>query len=293
LGDTEQPAFRTKSLASVATTAGMFLLPIAYLSIESFGPSSQIEYFGYLFSSNAINYPIAGLLGAWLGATLYRSRDPRKRYSVWRLATGCVLGSFLGLAAAAVIVLPAMGPAAPGHAIFGYLAVLSAVVMPVIGAWLGGIILFKLTPVDAVRRHFAWLQAGAACILIAWLLLPQFQAFPKDGTPAQRDAWAEQNVPEYTSLKRTVQKIPVIKESVGRIVSIAPDGGTKHTAFRDMDGVSMNFTLDVEGDKGSGVLRVNCGVDGDEIYRWEPGTWTFNGQAVEITTVANLVTRGG
>jgi hypothetical protein len=293
LGDTEQPSFRTKSLASLATTAGMLLLPIAYLSIESFGPSSQIEYFSYLFSSNAMNYPIAGLLGAWLGATLYRMGDRRKRFSVWRLATGCVLGSFLGLAAAAVIVLPAMGPAATGYAIFGYVAVVSAAMTPIIGAWLGGIVLFKLTPGDAVRRHFAWLEAGAACILIGWLLLPQFQAFPKDGTPAERDAWAERNVPEYTSLKRTVQKIPVIKESVGNILSIAPDGGTRHTAARDMDGVSMNFTLDVEGDKGSGVLHVNCGVDGDQIYSWEPATWTFNGQAVEITTVANRVTRGG
>ena len=271
----------------------MFLLPIAYMTIETFGPSSRIEYFGYLFSSNDINYPITGVLGAWLGAKLYRLRDRQQHYSVWRLVTGCVLGSFLGLVVAGVIVMPAMGRSALWHPIFGYAALLGAAMAPIIGAWLGGIFLFKPTIGDADRRRFAWLQSGAVGILIVWLLLPQFQAFPQDGTLAQRDAWTEEHVPQYASLKRTVEKIPAIRESVGRIVGIAPAGGAKHIAAVDMDGVGMNFTLDVVGDKGSGVLRVNCGVDGDQIYRWEPGIWTFNGQTVEITTVANLVTRGG
>lgn len=271
----------------------MFLFPIAYLSIETFGPSSQVEYYPYLFSSDAINNPIAGLLGAWLAATLYRLRDSRNRYSVWRLTAGCVLGCLLGLLAAAVIVMPAVRPLAPWRAIFGYVALLIAIMAPIVGAWWGGVFLFRLTADGAGHRHFVWVKSGVACILTVWLLLPQFRAFPKSGTPVQRDAWAEQNVPEYASLKRTIQKIPVVKENVGHIVSIAPAGGVKHTAFRDMDGVVMNFTLEVVGDKGSGVLHVNCGVDGDEVYRWDPGIWTFNGQAVEITTVANLVTRGG
>lgn len=290
MADSEQPTFRMKALASIAVTAGMFLLPIAYIALETFGPSSRVEYFGYLFSPTAINYPIAGLLGAWLGATLHRLRDPQKPYSVWMLVTGCVLGSFLGLV---VLVFAATGPSGPWHPIFGYVAFMCGAVAPVIGAWLGGIYMFKPTTDVVDRRRFPWLQSTAVIIFIVWLLLPQFRAFPEDGTLAERDAWTEQHVPQYASLKRTVEKIPAIRESVGRIVGIAPAGGAKHIAARDMDGVGMNFTLDVVGEKGSGVLRVNCGVDGDQVYRWEPATWTFNGQAVEITTVANLVTRGG
>ena len=118
-------------------------------------------------------------------------------------------------------------------------------------------------------------------IFIVWVLLPQFRSFPKDGTLAERDAWTEQHVPEYASLKRTIGKIPTIRESVGRIVGIAPAGGAKHIAASDMDGVGMNFTLDVVGEKGSGVLRVDCGVDGDQVYRWEPAIWTFNGRRLK------------
>src|SRR5271167_3500608 len=92
-------------------------------------------------------------------------------------------------------------------------------------------------PVTVVdRRRFPWLQSTAVSIFIVWLLLPQFRAFPEDGTLAERDAWTEQHVPQYASLKRTVEKIPVIRESVGRIVGIAPTSGAKHIAAVDMDG---------------------------------------------------------
>jgi hypothetical protein len=286
----EQSTFRIKALASIAATAGMYLLPIAYIALETFGPSSRVEYFGYLPSPTAINYPIAGLLGAWLGATHYRLRDPQNPYSVGMLVTGCVLGSFLGLV---VLVIVAAGPSVPSNPIFGYVAFMCGAMAPVIGAWLGGIHMFKPTTNVVERRRFPWLQSAIVSIFIVWVLLPQFRAFPEDGTLAERDAWTEQHVPQYASLKRTIEKIPAIRESVGRIVGIAPAAGAKHIAASDMDGVGMNFTLDVVGEKGSGVLRVNCGVDGDQIYRWEPATWTFNGQAVEITTVANLVKRGG
>jgi hypothetical protein len=120
-------------------------------------------------------------------------------------------------------------------------------------------------------------------------LIPQFRAFPKNAPLAEREAWARQHVPQYGSLTRIVGSVPVVAEDVGRIVGIAPTAGDTHIAGRDMDGIGMNFTLDVVGEKGHGVFRVRCTIDGDTVWTWESGTWTFNGQTTEITTVPNVV----
>ena len=144
-----------KALASIAATAGMYLLPTAYIALETFGPSSRVEYFSYFFSPTAINYPIAGLLGAWLGATLYRLRDVQKPYSVGVLLTGCMLGGFLGLV---VLVITAAGPSVPSNPIFAYAAFMCGAMAPVIGAWLGGIYMFRPTTDVVDRRRFPWLH---------------------------------------------------------------------------------------------------------------------------------------
>jgi hypothetical protein len=59
----------------------------------------------------------------------------------------------------------------------------------------------------------------------------------------------------------------------------------------DMDGIMMMLVLDVVGDKGAGTLHVQCTIDGDTVFDWQPATWTINGTTTEIATVANLLRR--
>ena len=149
--------------------------------------------------------------------------------------------------------------------------------------------LFKSTEPDARDRRFPWLRPSAAILLIAWLLIPHFRAFPENGTPAEREAWARKHVRQYASLARTVERIPLVADDVGQVTRIAPTAHDKHTAAQDMNGVGMNFTLEMAGEKGSGILRVHCTVDGDTVFDWQPATWSFNGKTTEITTVPNLL----
>jgi hypothetical protein len=55
-----------------------------------------------------------------------------------------------------------------------------------------------------------------------------------------------------------------------------------------MDGVEMDMVLDVVGDKGTGILHVNCTIDGDSVFDWQPATWTMDGHSTEISSVPNL-----
>ncbi|HXQ52612.1 MAG TPA: hypothetical protein VN802_16065 [Stellaceae bacterium] len=292
MGDTGRVTFRKKALASLGVTAGMFLLPAAYMMLESYGPSSRIVYYGYLFPQNAENYPLAGILGAWLGARSCRLFSRQTHFSITRLAAGCVIGGFLGFTAVAVATLAALQLTTTQTTVFVGVIYIGFVIVPVVGAWLGGIVLFKPTAPAAGHGRYPWLQPSAAILLIVWLLLPQFRAFPKDGTVAEREAWALSHVPQYASLTRVVAKIPIVAENVGPIVAIAPTGGDDHIAAGDMDGVGFNFTLDVVGEKGHGVFRVLCTIDGDMVFEWQTGTWMFNGQTTEIATVPNLIHRG-
>ena len=58
-----------------------------------------------------------------------------------------------------------------------------------------------------------------------------------------------------------------------------------------MDGVEMDMVLDVVGDKGAGTLHVQCTIDGDTVFDWQPATWTMDGTTTEIATVSNLLRR--
>jgi hypothetical protein len=283
LSDSEHTSFRKKALASLAATAGMLLLPVAYLMLDTYGPSGRIVFYEYLPFFEAPKYALAGMLGAWLGARVYRLFDRQTHYSVARLAAGCLLGGSLGFAAAAVAMFSPLQSSWIHASLFP-----GVVLVPVAGAWLGGIALFKSTA-PAGHRRFQWLQPTAVCLAIVWLLIPQFRAFPKNAPLAEREAWARQHVPQYGSLTRIVGSVPVVAQDVGRIVGIAPTADDAHIAGRDMDGVGMNFTLDVVGEKGHGVFRVRCTIDGDTVWAWESGTWTFNGQTTEIATVPNVV----
>jgi tripartite-type tricarboxylate transporter receptor subunit TctC len=103
----------------------------------------------------------------------------------------------------------------------------------------------------ARRGRFHWLPLSLAAAVALWLIHPQFVAFPAHGTVAAREAWARSNIRQYGSLTRTVEKIPLIQELVGRVTAIAPTSGGQHAAAQTMDGVDMNMTLEVVGEKGT------------------------------------------
>jgi hypothetical protein len=96
LNDSEHTSFRRKAQASLAATAGLLLLPAAYLILETYGPAGRIVFYEYLPGREFVNYPLAGMLGAWLGARGYRLFNSQIHYSVARLATGCLLGGSFG-----------------------------------------------------------------------------------------------------------------------------------------------------------------------------------------------------
>jgi hypothetical protein len=198
---------------------------------------------------------------------------------------GCLLGGALGLIAGALLVL-----SSSTTAIHPIVPLVIAAIVPDVGAWWFGILMFRSTA-PTKRSWFDWLPLGLAAITAIWLIHPQFAAFPKRGTVAEREAWARVNIRQYMALTRTVEKLPLIRESVGRVTAIAPTSGEQHVTGPTMDGVAMKMALEVVGDKGAGILRVNCTLDGDTVFEWEAATWTMDGTTTEISTVPNLILR--
>jgi hypothetical protein len=278
--------FREKAWASLASTGGMFLVPCAYLALETYGPSSQVVFYDYLPFQDARNFVLAATLGAWLGTWCFRLLRSGRHYSSTMVIVGCLLGGALGLIAAGFLVMGTL------HAtgIHPIVLMVIAAFIPGVGAWWCGVVMFKSTqPTKRVR--LGWLPLSIAGTVAVWLIYPQFVAFPKHGTLAEREAWAQHNIRQYMSLTRTIKNIPLIRESVGPVTAIAPASGQQHITAQTMDGVEMNIVLDVVGDRGGGILHVRCTVDGDVVFDWQPATWTMYGLTTEISTVPNLLRR--
>ena len=199
---------------------------------------------------------------------------------------GCLLGGAFGLIVAGVLVL------GTSHAsgIRPILLLVSAAIIPGVGAWWCGIAMFRSTQ-PTKRGRLGWLPLSIAATVAVWLIYPQFVAFPKQGTVAEREAWARLHIPQYISLTRTIKTLPLIRESVGRVTAIAPASGQQHVTALTMDGVEMDTVVEVVGDKGGGILRVHCTIDGDTVFEWQPATWTMDGLTTEISTVPNLLRR--
>jgi hypothetical protein len=276
--------FREKARASLASTAGMILVPCAYEALETYGPSSRVVFYDYLPFRDARNFLLAATLGAWLGTWCFRLLRPGSHFSSIRLMVGCLLGGALGLIVAGLLVL---GTATGIHPI---VLVAIAAIVPGVGAWWCGIAMFR--SIESTKRgRLGWLPLSIAGIVAVWLIYPQFAAFPEHGTVTEREAWAQHNIRQYMSLTRTINKIPLIRESVGSLTAVAPASGQQHVTAQTMDGVEMNMVLEVVGDRGGGLLHVNCTVDGDMVFDWQPATWTMDGSTTEISTVPNLLRR--
>jgi hypothetical protein len=106
-----------------------------------------------------------------------------------------------------------------------------------------------------------------------------------------RGAWARLHIPQYADLARTIDNTPIIQDSIGRLTAIAPASGVQHVTGLDMDGVAMRLVLDVIGERGVGTLSVNCTIDRDVVFDWQPAIWGASGKTTEITTVPNQLRR--
>ena len=278
--------FRDKAWPSLASTAGMFLVPSAYLALDTYGPSSRVVFYDYLPFQGAFDLLLAATLGAWLGAWCFRLFWPRRQYSSIRLVIGCLLGGALGLILAGPLVLGT----AFATGVHPNVLLVSAAIIPGISAWLCGISMFRSSQ-PTKRGWFGWLSLAIAMTVVGWLIHPQLAAFPAHGTVAEREAWARVNIRQYMSLTRIVEKIPLIQEGVGRVTAVAPAPNHQHVTAQTMDGMEMNIVLEVVGDRGAGVLHVDCTVDGDTVFDWQPAIWTTDGRTTEISTVPNLLRR--
>lgn len=278
-------AFSEKALASLAATSGMLLLLSAYWALDSYGPASRVVFYEYLPFWSGLNNLLAAFLGTWLGVRAYRLFRRHVRFSGARLVAGCLLGASLGLVLAVTLLFTSLWAAIPQAATFAL-----GVILPAVGAWWCGTVLFR-SGGPATLGWRGWLAAGAAALIGAWLLHPQFTAFPNHGNISEREAWARRHIPQYAGLARTIENIPIINDSIGRLTAIAPASGVQHVTGLDMDGVAMRLVLDVMGERGVGTLSVNCTIDGDVVFDWQPAIWTTSGKTTKIATVANQLRR--
>ena len=286
--------FPDRAWASLAATGGMLLTLCAYWALEAYGPSSRVIFLDYLPLRDAAKCLAASALGAWLGARGFRLFRSGIHYSSVRLMVGCLLGGVLGLIVAGLLtllfayVLYAVGIRA-GAALENAGAVI-AVASSAVGAWWCGMAFIR--PTEPTKRgYFGWLPWSIAASVAVWLVLPQFGAFPSHGSVAEREAWARLHIHQYVSLVHTVERIPLIKDSVGGVTAIAPASGVQQVTAGDMDGIMMRLVLDVVGNKGAGTLQVRCTIDGDTVFDWQPAIWTMDGTTTEIATVSNLLQR--
>jgi hypothetical protein len=175
-------AFSEKALASLAATSGMLLLLCAYWTLDSYGPASWVVFYEYLPFQSGLNNLLAAFLGTWLGARGYRLFRPQIRFSGARLVAGCLLGAFLGIVLAGILLFTSLWTAIPQAATFAI-----GIIVPALGAWCCGTVLFRPgSPATLGRRGL--LASGVAALIGVWLIHPQFMAFPSHGNIAEREA---------------------------------------------------------------------------------------------------------
>jgi hypothetical protein len=257
------------------------LQAIAWM-VEDLGPASRVVFRPYLpFPTASLAILIAAAVtGASLGAEvalLPRLRGSALRYSVARVACGCVLGSWLAAVPAEIASTWTRGDKLG----FDALAMATFLAISGLGGWAGGVLVFKAKDAPGNPRA-PWVRLAVLAILSAVIVGTQLGAFPSNGTAAEREAWARANVRQYPGLARIVSGIPEVVSDVGRVATVAPTARDQHSYAREMNGDGMRFTLDVIGERGAGIFVADGTIDEDRITDWRSGVWSFGGRTTEI-----------
>jgi hypothetical protein len=83
--------------------------------------------------------------------------------------------------------------------------------------------------------------------------------FPSGGTLEERHRWAEMRLRRpYGALAAWVAAAPAVREACGEALHVGPAAGERNVVLVGSGEFSMTFTLDVEGEKGSGRLSVGA-----------------------------------
>jgi hypothetical protein len=273
--------FRERALAALGATSGMIAPQAAWWVLDEFGPPSRVVFHPYLFSPSFLGIFVAGgLVGTALGAELaLLLRVSARGYSVVRVACGCLGGGWLASLPGqfAALMLTGQSPGFTPAAIAAFFAITG------LGGWLGALLFFKATDAaPATGRRPPWARLLALALVAAAIVATQLRAFPSRGTAAERDAWARAHVRQYAALAGIVARIPVVVGDVGRVTSIAPTAGDRHSYASEMDGDELHFTLEVIGERGSGVFFADGTIEGDWIVDWRSGRWSSGGRTVPV-----------
>jgi hypothetical protein len=274
--------FRQRALTALAAAGGMTALPAIHWSLDEHGPASRVLFHGYLppfgFAAIVVGGAVVGAsLGAEAALHFRRSTPP---FSVARVTVGCLGGG-------ALAVLPgALVASALNHQLWGLgpLAMAALFGITGLGGWLGGLRLFRSQSQDPPprSRRTPWWRLAALALLIAAIVNAQLDPFPSRGTVAERDAWARAHVREYPGLTRVVSRVPEVVGDIGRVTAIAPTAHDQHMFGREMNGDDMLFTLEVVGERGTGVFFADGTLANDWIVDWRSGSWTFGGKTTPI-----------
>jgi hypothetical protein len=152
---------------------------------------------------------------------------------------------------------------------------------------------FRPSQLKASRHRWPIVRMIALGLLLGFIALAQLRAFPASSSIADRSAWARAHVPRYVALTRVVAAVPEVQRDIGRIFAIAPTAFGKHRSAREMNGDDMFFSLDVVGERGSGVFYVDCTLDDSRVYDWRSGRWVIHGREERITSVSDRVPHAG
>ena len=270
-------------MVSLATTAAMIALPCGYALLSHFGPSGRVLFRPYL-PTDLGEWLLASVVGALLGAEAPRLLRPSSRdYAPLRLSLGVWLGACAGILGAIVLAV-----VLPNEWLSLTVWIAAGSVLVTVGGTGGGLIAFKHVADQTVPRRLPAAKLALLGLIVVLSLAPQLCAFPARGTLSERDAWAREHVREYPGLVRIVKTLPTVTQDLGRVIQVAPTGDDKHSFAREMNGDDLTFTLEVVGDNGTGTLRADCTISGDQVLDWRSGTWRFNGKVTRIHSVPSV-----
>jgi hypothetical protein len=255
---------------------GMILLPVLLAVFQTYASPGRFTLRPYAFPPDVWRYPIAMVLGAWLAARAHGARIAAARYSEWRVVVACILGVVLGVAATAFVASKINWGT---HMVWVLVAAIPLV--PLCSAVACGMAFYKPVAKESSRLVQGLEAIVPLCAGVA-LVLPRAPIFPAKGTLAEREAWAEKYVPDYAAFVHVVEAIPEVTNDVGHVEAVAPTAEDEHVAAQTMDGTEIRVALDVVGEKGRGVLRADCVLDGTSVHRWDHSTWTFEGNTARI-----------
>jgi hypothetical protein len=258
-------------------------LPAAYVALDHFGPGSRVTFTPYLFDESAGKFLIGCFLGLLLGADAYRVLRPSAPpYSVSRLAIAVTSGCVFGIVGALALLAISRGKQGSEALLLVALAV------GALAGWGAGVFALRAgAPATAAepQQRRMWIRVSPFLLWLGWCLTPHLQAFPSNGNMGERAAWARRHVREYVGLTEVVAALPQVTQDVGRIVQIAPTAHDRHAVIQDMSGDYLKFSLEVRGEKGTGVFRSNCALSQGHLQVWETGHWLFHGKDTPILSV--------